>query len=1435
MNKFGLTAAQRNIWNLQKYYEDTAISTICGAVFFEENIDEAKLNDALNRFIENQEGIRLQFYVEKGIPCQYVSPYENEVFDLRSFDTRAEYELFVEKEKADIFVMDKQCKLYRFFIVKVNGRIGILGLMSHLIADAWTFALMAETVASEIRIGSAQKREAYSYISHIEREEEYKISEKYKEDARYWNEVYDGKPQVSMIKPESERVGSVCAARYEQQIGKDISADIRRYGRENGISSAMLFEAAMYIYLGKINPDNSKITIGTLVLNRAGLSEKKTAGMFVSTMPMTVNYNDDSQIVDFLNCIKNTQGRCFRHQKYPYEKILESIRQKHGISRNIYDVMFSFQNSKIKTDIPFHTEWYDNGYSEVALAFHIDDRDLEDLFHITIDYQTEIFDREEIQLIYERIIFILNQIISGEHKYLREIKIIPDDEYGKLVLEFNNSKVEYQRDLCVHELFKEQVDINSDKVAIVFEGREFTYAEIDDMSNSLAHILRGKGVGRGDIVPIISERSWHVIVAMLGIMKAGGAYLCVSPDYPIERKKTIVEMTKSKISVYYGHNDELCEDNIELNQRVLSDDSKAIENINKADDLCYLVFTSGSTGMPKGVMIRHRQVNNYCKNVTKKFGLRNKNWVAVNEFFFDIIGDEILYTITNGKKIILTNSEDMLLPEKISALIDEYEVDSISTTPTKMKLYMSNEKFRMSLHGLKLLVLGGEALPEELIRDVKKFSSTEIHNSYGPSETTVFSTDYIIPSDNTLMPSCKYSIVGVPVANTQIYIINRDMRIQPIGVPGELCIAGEGVGGGYISQAELTAEKFIKNPFATKENNHGEIIYRTGDLARWRADGNIEYFGRIDNQVKIRGLRIELGEIENIMSEVKGVELVAATAAKEDSGRQYLVGYYTGESEIEEKEIRRHLSEKLPKYMIPNYFVRLDVMPMTPSGKIDRKSLPKLQGIENKAIEYVPPVTEIQKVLCEIAAEVLRIKKYGIKHDFFESGGDSLAAIDFVVRAESRGIALKLQMLFDNPTVEELENALCKTEICTKKFSFGQFEKYKDILSRNSIENIEKRGKTERIKIEKVLLTGATGYLGAHILNELILRETCDIYCLVREKAEDDGTTRFKDVLQYYFGDEILREIGCRIKLISGDITREGLSDCAPNDVDVVIHAAASVKHYGKYDYFYKMNTVGTKNVAEYAKNVGAKMICVSTISVSGNSFVDTLETETTDEERIFSEKSLYQGQELENVYVRSKFEAECEVFNLMLEGLEANIVRVGNLTNRSDDYKFQPNYKENAFLSRVRALLDIGIIPDYLMPLYCEFSPIDDVANAIVKIVQHFDNEYTVFHVNSNKVLYFNRLVEILRIINVPMEIVSGETFLEKLKGSMASDDAYVYEAFVNDIDNKGRLAYDSNIHIDNDFTIAYLKQYGFEWTEIDIEYIKGYVEYLKGLSYGD
>ncbi len=1266
------------------------------------------------------------------------------------------------------------------------------------------------------------------------------VKASYADYSRFFYEQDMGKHKIffiDMLKGDFEPVMLPETKKPEQsgrskfyQISGEIVSRARDYAKRRNLTDTMVFLGVYGIMLSKYT--SQKNILSSIVLqNRIHADTKNMVGMFVNTLPIQLDVS--GSIDDYMQKIRHLVLNLFEYQELPLSMIEDLV----GMDKNVINTSFVYQadgEKKLNLDgrelVP---RFLDTHTSKFDLTMEI--TPLTQGMKIRMEYNCEKYDEVLMDRLAEAYIRILLQL---DRENIEDIIAMPEEEYHKVLEQFNDTYIEYPREKCIHELFTEQVNKTPERVALVFEDKKFTYRELDEMSNSLAHFLREKGVKPNDVVPIIAKRSWHVIVAMLGVLKAGGAYLPVDPNYPEERIAYMLSETKADIVLTVGK--ELNESKIkiiDLEQFDYLCNVSSISNRNQATDLCYVLFTSGSTGKPKAAMIRHTNLGNFVDNNSYnkyRYAMVNtcKYVLANTTFTFDISVFEIYLTLLNGLTLILTR--EMADTSYLAGLIIKYDVDVIHATPTKIFMLLQNEKFREAIAKVKLLMIGAETFSQELHRVISSYTDAIIYNGYGPTETTIGCSFKRIQGSRLSIRELKEPVditIGKPIANTQIYILDKDSNPVPIGVAGELCIAGAGVGKGYLNRPELTAEKFVPNPFATEENHHGKIMYHTGDLACWRADGEIEYLGRIDTQVKIRGLRIELGEIESVMSSFEGIQFTAVADKRDENNRQYLVGYYTADENftIDEKKLRQYLATKLPKYMVPNYFMRLEKLPMTPSGKTDRKNLP-VPDFTVQVNEYIEPETEQEEKLCRLMEKLLHAEKIGVDDDFFELGGDSLSAIEYVAKAHSLGIDFALQNVFDYPTVRQLCNFLNDGVEEKVQYAAADFDKYQCIFEQNVI---NEQFVPEKRSLGNVLLTGATGFLGAHILDQLMKEDTGKIYCLIRSSKAQDRRGRLHEILSYYFGDKYNEEIGRRIIPVIGDIELKGLAEQMPSDVQTVIHAAASVKHYGSYAYFHKVNVEGTQHVIDYAKSVGAKLIHISTLSVSGNSMADDFTVYRSEQEKFFYETSFYIEQPLDNVYIHSKFEAEKRVYDAMLGGMDAKVIRVGNLTNRASDFKFQPNYKENAFLTRVKAILEFGLFPDYLVELYSEFSPIDLTAQGIVKIAQYADKQ-TVFHLNSNRVIYFERFLEIVHELGISMKVVDGVTFNKELQKTIRNTGTeYIFEALQNDMDEQGRLVYDSNIRIKNEFTLWFLEKAGFAWNETDLDYIKGYIGYFRSIGY--
>ena len=684
MKKQHLTTPQQNIWNLQKYYEDTAISNLCGAIFYKEKRDSALLQQAIRQFIKSQSGLRLRF-CEEDEPKQYVSEEMEDAIPIMKFSSKEEFDCYAnEFAKKPLGLIEQP--MYRFVVFQIENQSGILVVLSHLIADAWTFGLMANEVDMAYHIlaeGTSCSLVQGNYLDFINSEEEYIVSERYAKDKKYWEEKYVIRPEESPIKlcPTSSK--SIKAKRYTKKLPLALEGKIHTFCKENPITEAVLFETALMIYLAQINRENRTITIGVPVLNRSNAKEKNIAGMFVSTMPLTVTIEDSLTVSELAKRITKGHMELFRHQKYSYANILKSLREKQNFSGNLYDVMISYQNAKTNTGAD--TKWYSNGYSEVPFVMHIDNRDEQECHTINIDYQTVVFKEEEIEYLIKRLEYILEQIVEEKDKAVRKISIVPKQETEKMLYDFNDTYVDYPRDKCVHELFTEQAKRTPDSIALIFEDKKFTYRQLDEMSNSLAHFLRNKGINPNDVVPIIAKRSWHVIVAILGVLKAGGAYMPIDPLYPEDRVRYMLSEVKAKIALTlsYLFSNKVMIDRFDLDEFNFNENRERLDNINKVEDNFAIIFTSGTTGLPKGTILCHKGAINFTyandalyANCDYVVGLST---ISFDAFFLDTI-----CPIIRGTSCILADEREQFMPEIFGSLLSEYKNLNMFCTPTKL-------------------------------------------------------------------------------------------------------------------------------------------------------------------------------------------------------------------------------------------------------------------------------------------------------------------------------------------------------------------------------------------------------------------------------------------------------------------------------------------------------------------------------------------------------------------------------------------------------------------------------------------------------------------------------------------------------------------------------------------------------------------------------
>ena len=833
----------------------------------------------------------------------------------------------------------------------------------------------------------------------------------------------------------------------------------------------------------------------------------------------------------------------------------------------------------------------------------------------------------------------------------------------------------------------------------------------------------------------------------------------------------------------------------------------------KPENLAYMIYTSGSTGKPKGVMLEQRNLLNLIEYILMTRKLTPDDIVAeFASFCFDASVIDLFAPLTAGAVLYILPESIRKDAVAVGKFIKEEKITT-ATFPTQMGELVA--ELLDDAPSLKFVTLGGEKF--KYYRD----RTYQMINGYGPTENTVSSTEFWVDKQYDNIP------IGKSQRNIRSYIVDENMKRLPVGASGELCHAGRQIARGYHNLPEKTASVFVENPFSVCEED--KRLYRTGDMVRMKGDGNIEYIGRIDSQVKIRGYRIELGEIEGALLKHDLVKN-AAVIVIEKGGNKYITAYYTGET-IPEDELKLFLNPLIPDYMMPSFFVHLEKMPVTPGGKIDKKALPVPEVTTTASTAYVEPVTAVQIKLCEIFEKALGIEKVGIEDNFFELGGSSLTASKVAVMCLSKNISIVYADIFKYPTIRELSAIVDNSEAFENPQSENEFSSYnynriQSVISGNVEENVNQVTKEE---IGDIMITGATGFLGIHVLKAYLDNYDGKVYCLVRKGKYESMEKRMMHMLMYYFDNPCQELFGERIICVDGDITsKEQVEKFADYKFNTIINCAACVKHFAAGDVLEKINVHGVENLIEFCKNNGRRLIQISTVSVAGEGS-DGVPPMS----RVFNENDLYIGQNITNEYIRTKFLAERAVLEAVSSGLDGKVIRVGNLMSRNSDGEFQINFITNGFLRSLRGYEAVGKFPIGAMHEVTEFSPIDSTALAVLRLVQT-DRRFTVFHACNSHHIYMADLIYAMRSYGFDIDIVSDEEFEAAVKEfAKNSDDSDVVSGLIAYTAHNENEIY--TLDYSNRFTAQVLYRLDYKWPVTDDRYLESAIEALDRLAFFD
>lgn len=1022
-----LSFAQERLWFLEQLGQGEAYQ-IPMAVRLTGQLEIAALSMALSEIVRRHEILRTRFEARNGTGTQIIDPPWTIALEPHELD-KHELIPYLQTTAQQPFDLTTG-PLARFELLQLAPNVHVLSIvLHHIISDGWSMGVLTrelnELYSAFIHGWHSPLPELpVQYADYALWQRAWLKDEALERELHYWREKLAGVPAALELPTDRPRpaLPSGRGNGLAISVPATLSTQLKVLAQHEGATLYMTLLTAFQVVLSRWSGQDD-IVVGSPIAGRTQAQTEGLLGFFLNTLALRTDLSGNPRFNELLAQVRETALEAYAYQAVPFEKLVEVLQPVRDLSRPpVVQVMVNGMNlSASNFALPRLTAEL-IGFDSFSTKF-----DLTLYFSETpngiegwLQYATDLFDTATIERLGEHWVNVLQAVVANPAQRLSDLPLLGEEERHPLLSAWNDTTADYPDTQTIHQLFETQARRTPDAVAVVFKAQQLSYAELNNRANQLAHHLRTLGVGPDVIVGLCVERSLEMIVGLLGILKAGGAYSPLDPSYPPERLAYMLGESNATVLVTQSHLEAQLP--VTRAQRVRLDADwaeiatqpcNAPQSDVTPDHLAYLIYTSGSTGQPKGVMIQHRGVVNYLTFLTRHYRLTAEDAVLnVSSLAFDPSVRDLLGPLTSGGRVILVPTAQAREPRQYLSVIREQAVTKIlSITPSFLRSLCEAAQDRyLEQLALHTILTCGEPLEADLCDQVRAVFGAQVVvvNQYGPTECTLSSTWFkATPQANGIVP------IGRSIANACVYVLGRHLELVPRGVVGELYIASVGLARGYFKQPVLSAERFIANPFG-----QGERLYRTGDLAKWRADGQLEYLGRIDHQVKIRGFRIELGEIETQLLAYPQIKQAIVIAREDEPGQKRLVAYLISDEAIETAALRAHLKGNLPDYMTPSAFVRLDAMPLTPNGKLNRKALPAPNFVSER---YRAARSPQEQTLTELFAEVLSLPQVGIDDNFFALGGHSLLAMRTVARVRDvLGVELPVRTLFEAPTIAEL-------------------------------------------------------------------------------------------------------------------------------------------------------------------------------------------------------------------------------------------------------------------------------------------------------------------------------------------------------------------------------------------------------------------------------
>jgi amino acid adenylation domain-containing protein/non-ribosomal peptide synthase protein (TIGR01720 family) len=1327
------------------------------------------------------------------------------------------------------FDMEDQ-SLFRLICVKTSDTTSeILLAVHHIIVDGWCIRLFMNDLI--LNLADAVQGKMKPIEHHQTGRYEKFVRELSKKNTNkglaYWKNLLEGYatkaviPSTGMV-PEHERTtDNICSLSI---TGADMTA-LAALTASSQTTMNTVVELAWGLVLQIYNRQDDVVFVKIVSgRNNASESVEDVVGLFINSVPVRVRTTKGTTVVQALQALQQQAAETNEWDFCP----LSAIQQQSDLGADLFQSIVAFENynsgaEKADDSAPFHVKMiYSKEESINDLTITANTDGTHELT-VNLEFDPTKYRKGEIEQVKNVLKQLLLTMAQHPEADVSTMPSLTREDIIELTKLGQGERLSYDVTKTLVDLFVEQARKTPDNTCIVFQEKHLTFREVDTITDQLAVLLQQQYDVQPEMaVGVMIDRSELMLLYPMAIMKAGAAYMPLDFHFPAERLSFMCEDAGVKLILSEGNR--VAEAMPDFKGQVLTSD--VFEHLDKVkgklnpkwkaqpENMFVILYTSGSTGTPKGVVLEHRNIVNFCHWYVKDFDVTAEDRsVAYANFGFDAhmidiypvtsVGGSV-YIIPSDMRMDLTGMNEYMEREHLNLAFMTTQVGSLFATTIEN-------------HSLRLLSVGGEKL-----QPLKKPPFT-FYNVYGPTECTLFSTFYNIDRDY------ENSYIGRPLAGYQLYVVDANMNLVPQGVAGELIVAGIGVGRGYLNRPEQTAEKFI--------TFKGQKAYRTGDLVRWSPDGNIDFIGRIDTQVKLRGLRIELGEIEARVSKYPHI-MTTTVDVKEVSGAQHICCYFTADAQIDIDGLKEFLSEKLTDYMLPTAYLQMEKLPLTPNGKVNRKALP-VPEITSNAI-YEELAGGMETTIARIFEKVLNKERVGANDNFFEIGGTSLNAIKVIVEANKQKVPFILNDLFTQKTPRALasyitqrtenssENQANEDDVpMSSEANDSSLSPLNALLHDNTLDSL-RHG--ERQPIGDVLLTGATGFLGIHVLKRLLNHYDGKIYCPVRCGKGEEPLHKIKNLFFYYFDDQDFEALEKRVIAFAAEITQPGALDSLQVEGLTVVNCVANVKHFSSGKDIEFVNIESVRHLITFCLRTHSRLIHVSTMSVAGQSVDGSPSLDVQ-----FTEQDFDIGQHVKsNQYVNSKFEAERLVLQAMQDhGLQAKIMRVGNLSARTSDGEFQINFNSNNAMALLRVQALLRAIPYETLDKPFECSPIDETAHAILLLAET-PKECVVFHPYNNHTILTADILKGFEKNGILIQKVESDQFQQILNEAFMNEDLSMLLRPLLAYDND-KMHKVTEVRHSNSYTTQVLYRLGFTWQQTDQNYVAQFVKALAGLGYFD